>query len=144
MRRNVTIMGSGDISAAVSLLLAARGGVQVTVVEDAGGTVARDGAAVAALLGGGARVRSVPSLAQAPGAAVAVVTGADGEQLEVAAAEVARHAPDAVVVAAGEPADVACAILLRATAFPRGRVLGAAAGAPGARLRAAVAAAAGV
>jgi malate dehydrogenase len=89
-------------------------------------------------------VRAVQALSQAHGAAVAVVTTSDAEELAAIAAELARHAPDAIVLARTEPADVACAILVAETAFPRGRVLGAAAGARGARLRAAIAEAAGV
>ena len=146
MQRQIAVIGEGDLSAAVTLMLALRSCADITVVQDGAGAVARDGAAAAALLGaeGGARVRAVPMLSQAPGAAVAVVTTSDAEELEALAPQIARHAPDAVVVAAGEPADVACAILLAETAFPRARVIGAAAGARQARLRAAVAQAAGV
>ena len=120
MRRNVAVIGDGDIAATITLLLSVRDTAEVTVVPTAG------------------------SLAEAPGPGVAVVTTSDAEELETVAARLARHAPAAVVVAAGEPAEVACAILLAETAFPRGRVLGAAAGAPGAVLRAAIAEAAGV
>jgi malate/lactate dehydrogenase len=146
MHRQVAVIGEGEISAAVVLLLAVRGGADVTVVQDAGEAAARDAGAAAGLLGGpgGARVRAVAALSQAPGAAVAVVTTSDAEELEALAPQLARHAPDAVVVAAGEPADVACALLLAETTFPRARVLGAAAGARQARLRAAIARAAGV
>jgi malate dehydrogenase len=144
MHWEIAVIGGGDISAAVTLLLATRCRAHVTVVGDGAEAVARDGAAAAALLGCGARVRATDALSQAPGAAVAVVTTSDAEELDAIAAELARHAPDAVVLAAAEPADVACAILVAETAFPRGRVLGAAAGARGARLRAAIAQEAGV
>jgi malate dehydrogenase len=82
-------------------------------------------------------------VAGAAGAAVAVLTD-DPEALAVAGPDVARHLPDAVLLAAGEPVDVATAVLLRVTAFPRGRVLGATASAAGGRLRARLADAAGV
>jgi malate dehydrogenase len=143
MQRQVAVIGEGDISIAVTLLLAVRG-VDVTVVQDGAGAVARDAGAAVALLGGGARVRAVSALAGAPGPALAVVTTSDAEELEALGPQLARHAPDAVVVAAGQPADVACAILLAETAFPRARVIGAAAGARQARLRTEVAQAAGV
>ncbi|HEV8152572.1 MAG TPA: hypothetical protein VGP78_06545 [Solirubrobacteraceae bacterium] len=144
MRWDIAVIGGGDIGAAVTFLLAVRSRAQVTVVGDGAGALARDGAAAAALLGRGARVRAVQALSQAHGAAVAVITTSDAEELAAIAVGLARDAPDAIVVAATEPADVACAILVAETAFPRGRVLGAAAGARGARLRAAIAEAAGV
>jgi malate dehydrogenase len=143
LRRDVAVIGGGDISAAVTLLLAVRCRAHVTVVQDGADTVARDAAAAAAMLGGGGRVRAVAALSQAPGAAVAIVTASDADALQAAAAHLWRHAPDAVVVAAGEPADASCASLLAATKFPRARVLGSAAGARRARLRAALARAAG-
>ena len=144
MHGQITIIGEGDLSAAVTLLLAVRCPAQVTVVQHDAQAVARDVAAAAAMLGCGARVQGVQDLSRAPGAAIAVVTTTDAEALEGIASGLARHAPDAIVVAAGEPADVACAILVAETAFPRGRVLGAAAAARGGRLRAAIAQAAGV
>jgi malate dehydrogenase len=144
MRWDISVVGGGDIGAAVTLLLAVRCRAQVTVVQDGGGAIAREGAVAAAMLGCGARVRAVDDLSQARGPAVAVVTTADGEELQAIAVELARHAPDAIVLAACEPADVACAILVAESAFPRARVLGVAAAARGARLRAAIAEAAGV
>ena len=144
MRWDIAVMGGGDVGAAVTLLLAVRCRAQVTVVGNGADALARDAAAAAALLGCGAHVRAVRAVSQAQGAAVAVVTTSDAEELDGIAAALARHAPDAIVVAAAEPADVACAILVAETAFPRGRVLGAAAAARGARLRAAIAQAAGV
>ena len=144
MRWDIAVMGGGDVGAAVTLLLAVRCRAQVTVVGNGADALARDAAAAAALLGCGAHVRAVRALSQAQGAAVAVVTTSDAEELDGIAAALARHAPDAIVVAAAEPADVACAILVAETAFPRGRVLGAAAAARGARLRAAIAQEAGV
>jgi malate dehydrogenase len=71
------------------------------------------------------------------------VTAAPGD-LPPVAAEVARHLPGTVLVAAGEPVEEACAVLLRETAFPRARVLGATALGAGARLCAAVASSARV
>jgi len=144
VRWDIAVIGGGDIGAAVTLLLAVRCHAQVTVVGDSAGAVARDGAATAAMLGCGARVRAAQDLSQAHGAAVVVVTTADGEELEAIAADLAPHAPDAIVLAACEPADVACAILVAETAFPRGRVLGTAPAARSGRLRAAIAEAAGV
>lgn len=144
MRRDIVVVGGGDISAAVTLLLAVRCRAQVTVVQHGADAIARDAAAAAAVLGCGARVHAVDDLSHAHGASVAVVTTSDGEELKAIAVGLARHAPDAIVLAACEPADVACAILVAESAFPRARVLGVAAGARGARLRAAIAETAGV
>ena len=144
MRWDIAVVGGGEISAAVTLLLAVRCPARLTVVGNGADAVARDGAAAAAMLGCDARVRAARDLSHAQGPAIAVVTTADGEDLEAIAADLARHAPDAIVLAACEPADVVCAILVAETAFPRGRVLGTAPAARGGRLRAAIAEAAGV
>jgi malate dehydrogenase len=138
----IAVIGSGDIARAVTLLLTVRDAGEVVLVGDAPGATGEAGAA-GALLRADTRLRRVSALAGAAGAAVAVLT--DGpEAVAAAGADVARHLPNTVVLAAGEPADVATAVLLRVTAFPRGRVLGATASAAGGRLRARLADAAGV
>lgn len=142
MSCTIAVIGSGDIARAVALLLTLRDAGEVVLVDDAPGAT-REAAAAGALLRADTRLRRVSAVAGAAGAAVAVLT--DGpEAMAVAGADVARHLPDTVLLVAGEPADVATAVLLRATAFPRGRVLGATASAAGGRLRARLAEAAGV
>jgi malate dehydrogenase len=46
------------------------------------------------------------------------------EAVEAIAAQVAEHCPDAVVVMVTSPVDPLCALALRATGFPRARVVG--------------------
>ena len=138
----VAVIGSGDIARTVALLLTVRDAGEVVLVGDAQGAT-QDAAAAGALLRADTRLRRVSAVAGAAGAEVAVLTGGP-EAMAAAGADVARHLPDAVLLVAGEPADVATAVLLRETAFPRGRVLGATASAAGGRLRARLAEAAGV
>jgi malate dehydrogenase len=138
----IAVIGSGDIARTVALLLTVRGADEVVLVGAPPAT-ALDAGAAGVLLHADTRLRRADSLQGAAGARVAVLT--DGPvELAATGADVARHLPDAVLLVAGEPVDVACAVLLRATAVPRGRVLGATAPAPGARLRAALAETAGV
>ena len=69
MHGHITVIGEGDLSTTVTLLLAVRCPAQVTVVQDDAQAVARDLAAAAAMLGCGARVQGVEDLSRAPGAA---------------------------------------------------------------------------
>jgi malate dehydrogenase len=140
---NIAVVGAGEVARSVALLLVAADAGDVVLVGDDAAASADDVAAAAALLGAGAKVRAAAALDEAAGSDVVVTTAAPGE-LPPVAADVARHLPGAVLVAAGEPVETACAVLLRETAFPRARVLGATALVAGARLRAAVASAARV
>jgi L-lactate dehydrogenase len=140
---NIAVVGAGEVARSVALVLATADAGEVALAGDDAEATAADVASAAALLGTGARVRAVAALGEAAGGGVVVATPAPDE-LPAVAAEVARHLPGAVLVVAGRPVDAAYAVLLRGTNFPRGRVLGATALVAGARLRGAIASAAGV
>jgi malate dehydrogenase len=142
MRRKIAVVGSGHLPGVCALLVAERGLADVVLV---GGRpeAARDVAAAVAVCGAAVSVVASGDWEEAAGSAVVVVDAGAGD-LEELGPQIARHAPDAVVVVAGDGDAEACHALLASTGFPRRRVLGAAGLVTAARLRALVAAELGI
>jgi malate dehydrogenase len=139
----IAILGAGNVGTATASYLAEHPVDEIVLIDvvnyglAAGKAV--DLAAAGAVRGFGARVRGTDRIEEAAGADVVVNTagvprkpGMDRMDLlrtnaGIAAnlgGEVARHAPEAVVINVTNPLDVICHVLLEATGFPRERVVG--------------------
>jgi malate/lactate dehydrogenase len=118
MRCKVAVIGSDSETGSVALALAAADDVELTLVGGAA-DVAEDVAVATALAGAEPRVRAGGAVDMA-GSAIVVLL----DLQTVPLAELASRCPDAVaVVATADPA-AGVTEVLRATRWPRGRVVG--------------------
>jgi malate dehydrogenase len=135
MRCKIAIVGAGRVGSQVAAAVAARGGASLVLVdleEGRAGGLARDLNESAVLSGNEPRHVGSFSWQEAAGSEVVVLCCADADDRLEANAEivqdvvsrVARSAPDAVVVVVTSPVDVICHVALRASGFPRARVVG--------------------
>ena len=141
MRSKITVVGAGDGSAYIALLLAERDYADLVVldaVEGRASELARDVAQASALLDHEPRITGTDDWAEASGSNV-VILAADRDVVAGSTQDIARRCPDAVVIVITEPVEEMCAILRDATLFTRSRVFGVVGIAQTARLRAAIA-----
>jgi malate dehydrogenase len=144
MRYRITIAGGAEVALATARRLAERDYAQLLLL---GGprARARDGvndiAEAGALAGYESRITHVTDFTDAAGSQLVVIAG--GPVKDTASA-IAEHSPDALVLVASDPVQSSCAAALERTVFSRQRVFGLAGVLAGARLRARLAAAAGV
>jgi malate dehydrogenase len=151
----IAILGAGFVGTATATYLAERNLADVVLVDvvDYGLAAGKavDLAAAAGLRGFSCRVRGTDKMDEAGGATLVINTagvprkpGMDRMDLlaknagiaRSLGAEVARVAPEAVLINVANPLDVMCHLFLEATGFPRGRVLGMAGVLDSARFRA--------
>jgi malate dehydrogenase len=137
MRRKTVITGDAVLAAETAARLLDRGAGEVFLFGD-DGTAASD---ITAASPRGGEVLPVASWDEAAGADVVVIAGGD---VTAAASGVAERCPGAVVVVSADPVEEACAAVLAAGRFPRGRVLGVGPEVEALRLRAGVARALGL
>ena len=139
MRGKVAITGVSSLATETAERVLDSASCEVVLVHSEGSTgeaAAADLSAAAAATGRAARVSGADGWDAAAGCDVAVLCDGDAA---TAARGVAQRCPDAVVVVAQDPVEEACATVLSATAFPRGRVVGVGGCVEALRLRAGVA-----
>ena len=135
MRRKIVIAGASPVGAETAERVLRHGASEVLLI-DSDESTAESAAGDLAAAEGDPRVRAAGSWEAAAGAGLAVIAGGDPE---AAARGVAEHCPGAVVVVALDDVEAACARVLAASGFPRGRVLGIGGAVEALRLRAGLA-----
>ena len=159
----VAIGGTGAVGASTALLVAEHGLAEelvlIDVVPGLAAATALDLAHASGITRQVTRTRGSSDVSDVAGAAVVVITAGQARRpgmsraelaaanvpiVRTAAAAVAAHAPDAVVVVVTNPVDEMTQVTLDETGFPRQRVLGMAGTLDSARFRHALAEAAGV
>ncbi len=153
----VSVVGAGQVGATTAHLLVLKGLADVVLIDVVDGLArgkALDLLQAAATEGLEARVTGTTDYAAVAGSRVVVITaglarkpGMSRDDLLLAnagivgpiAAQVARHAPGAVLIVVTNPLDVMAALALKRTGFPRQRVLGMAGMLDSGRLRAFIA-----
>jgi malate dehydrogenase len=141
-RQRVTIAGAGETGVECAQRLAERDDLDVVLVDsldDAARGRALDLNDAGALAGFEPRVAGTDSYADAAGSDLCVIAvgrggsagmsddrllEANAEAVAEAAAGIAEHSPDSVVVVVSEPLDAMCHAALDASGFPRQRVIG--------------------
>ena len=155
---HVTVVGAGQVGATVAHLLVLQGVADVTLVDIVEGLAAGkalDLAQAAAIEERAVRVTGTTDYAAMAGSRLVIVTagmsrkpGMSRDDLLAAnaaivgpiAESIARHTPQAIVIAVTNPLDVMTALVLKRTRFPRQRVMGMAGVLDSGRLRAFLAA----
>ncbi|WP_372788331.1 hypothetical protein [Paraconexibacter sp.] len=149
MRRKISVVGAGAVGSATSLLLGRRPDADIVLVdsdERRARARALDLTAAVALDGGAGSVRG-GTWNDAAGSEVVVIALGGPDPLggvRQVGVEIARRAPDAVVVVVTTPVDAATRAAIDATCFPRGRVIGLGTVVDSARMRSLMAQAADV
>ncbi len=141
-RRQVTVIGAGNVGAAVAQRILVAGLADVVLVDVVPGLAegkALDLAEAGPLLGHDVSVVGTTNFLDTAGSSVVVVTagrarhpGMSRDDLLLPNAHVvndvveraARHSPDAVIVVVTDPLDAMCHVALKASGFPRQRVVG--------------------
>jgi malate dehydrogenase len=147
VRCKLTIAGVCRVGFAVAQELARRNDADLVLLDAVEGHAegsAQDLNEAGALLGYEARHVGTRAWEDAAGSQLVVVAGSDLAAMEEVGAHVAERCPDAIVVVTTNPVDAASQLLLKATGFPRARVVGMAGALDSARFRAALAAELGV
>jgi len=143
MKRNkVTVIGAGNVGATVAQRVAEAGLADIVLVDIVGGLPQGKGldlAEAAPVVGHDARVVGTNDYADSAGSDVVVVTsglarqpGMSREDLLAKNAGIVRsvveqavtHSPSAVLVIVTNPLDAMCHVAMRASGFPRERVIG--------------------
>ncbi len=141
-RRKVTIIGAGNVGATVAQRIAEAGMADVVLVDIVEGLPqgkALDLAEAAPLLGHDVQVTGTNDYADTADSVVIVVTsgiarqpGMSRDDLLLKNAQIvnsvvekaAKYSPNAVIVVVTNPLDAMCHVALKASAFPRWRVIG--------------------
>ena len=143
MLNKITVVGAGNVGASASMLLAqknlARTVVLVDVVEGVPQGKGLDQWQSGPIEGYDTRVVGDNDYGAAEGSELFVVTAGIARKpgmsrddlvktnagiVQTVGKEIARVAPDAIVIVVSNPLDVMCYVAMRATGFPRERVLG--------------------
>src|SRR4249920_2457281 len=141
-RNKVTVVGAGNVGATTAQRIAEAGLADVVLIDIVEGLPqgkALDLAEAAPVVGHDARVTGTNDYADTAGSDIVVVTsgiprkpGMTRDELvstnagivSAVVAEAARHSPDAILVVVTNPLDAMCHVALKASGFPRERVLG--------------------
>ncbi len=141
-RNKVTVIGAGNVGATTTQRIAEAGLADVVLVDIVEGLPqgkALDLAEAAPVVGHDARVTGTNDYADTAGSDIVVVTsgiprkpGMTRDELVSTNAgivgavvtEAARHSPDAILIVVTNPLDAMCHVALKASGFPRERVLG--------------------
>ena len=143
MRRNkVTVIGAGNVGATVAQRIAEAGLADVVLVDIVEGLPQGKGldlAEAAPVVGHDARVVGTDDYADSAGSDVVVVTSGLARQpgmsrddllaknagiVRSVVEQAVRHSPGAVLVIVTNPLDAMCHVAMRASGFPRERVIG--------------------
>jgi malate dehydrogenase len=141
-RRNVTVIGAGNVGATTAQRIAEAGLADVVLVDIVEGLPQGKGldlAEAAPVMGHDARVVGTNDYASTAGSDIVVVTsglarqpGMSRDDLMAKNAGIVRsvveaatrHSPDAILVIVTNPLDAMCHVAMRASGFPRERVIG--------------------
>jgi malate dehydrogenase len=143
MRRNkVTVIGAGNVGATVAQRVAEAGLADVVLVDIVEGLPQGKGldlAEAAPVVGHDARVVGTNDYADSAGSDVVVVTSGLARQpgmsrddllaknagiVRSVVEQAVRHSPDSILVIVTNPLDAMCHVAMRASGFPRERVIG--------------------
>jgi malate dehydrogenase len=141
-RNKVTVIGAGNVGATTAQRIAESGLADVVLVDIVEGLPQGKGldlAEAAPVVGHDARVAGTNDYAATAGSDVVVVTsglarqpGMSRDDLLLKNASIvtsvveqaARHSPDAILIVVTNPLDAMCHVAMKASGFPRERVLG--------------------
>ena len=141
-RNKVTVIGAGNVGATTAQRIAEAGLADVVLVDIVEGLPQGKGldlAEAAPVVGHDARVLGTNDYAETSGSDVVVVTSGLARQpgmsrddlltknagiVRSVVEQAARHSPGAVLIVVTNPLDAMCHVAMRASGFPRERVLG--------------------
>ncbi|CAA6826318.1 MAG: Malate dehydrogenase (EC [uncultured Sulfurovum sp.] len=141
--KKVTVIGTGNFGSTVAFILAMNGTCHNVVLRGRNYDVTKGKALDMSQAANAARQHTIVKAAKGPedmaGSVVVVITAGaprtpgmsrddllvmNADIVKMYAKEIKEHAPDAVVVVVSNPLDVMTYVALKATGFPRERVLG--------------------
>jgi len=161
-RHKVTVIGAGNVGATTAQRIAESGLADVVLVDIVEGMPQGKGldlAEAAPVLGHDARIVGTNDYADTSGSEIVVVTSGLARQpgmsrddllarnagiVKAVVEQAARHSPDCILIVVTNPLDAMCHVALRASGFPRERVLGMAGVLDSARFRSFIAQEVGV
>src|SRR3954453_2235893 len=141
-RNKVTVIGAGNVGATAAQRIAEAGLADVVLVDIVEGLPQGKGldlAEAAPVVGHDARITGTNDYADTAGSDVVVGTSgiarkpgmSRGDRMQTNAGivrgvveEAAKHSPDAILIVVTNPLDAMCHVALKASGFPRERVLG--------------------
>jgi malate dehydrogenase len=141
-RNKVTVIGAGNVGATTAQRIAEAGLADVVLVDIVEGLPqgkALDLAEAAPVVGHDARVTGTNDYADTAGSDIVVVTSGLARQpgmsrddllaknasiVRAVVEQAAKHSPDAILIVVTNPLDAMCHVALKASGFPRERVLG--------------------
>jgi malate dehydrogenase len=142
MRRKVTIVGAGNVGASCALRLADRGLADVVLVDVLEGVPqgkALDTLEAGPLVGVDVQITGCNDYAPTSDSDIVVVTAgfprkpgmsrddllwANYDIVKASVEEAVKHSPNCVLIVVTNPLDAMCHVALRASGFPKNRVLG--------------------
>ena len=141
--KKVAIIGAGNVGATVAYALAMKGVCHEIVLRDRNSEIAQGKALDMSQAANAARMHTVVSVAEEAsdmaGSDVVVITAGsprlpgmsrddllmiNAEITKEVVADVKEHAPDAIIIMVSNPLDVMTYVALKASGFPRERVMG--------------------
>ena len=161
-RNKVTVIGAGNVGATTAQRIAEAGLADVVLVDIVEGLPQGKGldlAEAAPVVGHDARVTGTNDYADTAGSDIVIVTSGLARQpgmsrddllaknagiVRSVVEQAAKHSPDAILMVVTNPLDAMCHVALKASGFPRERVLGMAGVLDSARFRTFIAEALGV
>ncbi len=141
-RNKVTVIGAGNVGATTAQRIAEAGLADVVLVDIVEGLPQGKGldlAEAAPVVGHDARVSGTNDYADTAGSDIVVVTSGLARQpgmsrddllaknagiVRAVVEQAAKHSPDAILIIVTNPLDAMCHVALKASGFPRERVLG--------------------
>jgi malate dehydrogenase len=156
-RNKVTVIGAGNVGATTAQRIAEAGLADVVLIDIVEGLPQGKGldlAEAAPVVGHDARITGTNDYADTAGSDIVVVTSGIARKpgmsrddlmqtnagiVRAVVTEAAKHSPDAILIIVTNPLDAMCHVALKASGFPRERVLGMAGVLDSARFRAFIA-----
>src|SRR5881398_1583848 len=141
-RRKVTVVGAGNVGATAAQRIAEAGLADVVLVDIVEGLPQGKGldlAEAAPVVGHDAKITGTNDYAETAGSDVVIVTSGLARQpgmsrddllaknagiVRAVVEQAAKQSPDAILIIVTNPLDAMCHVALRASGFPRERVLG--------------------
>jgi malate dehydrogenase len=141
-RNKVTVIGAGNVGATTAQRIAEAGLADVVLVDIVEGLPQGKGldlAEAAPVVGHDSRIVGTNDYADTAGSDIVVVTSGLARQpgmsrddllaknasiVRAVAEQAAKHSPDAILIVVTNPLDAMCHVALKASGFPRERVLG--------------------
>jgi malate dehydrogenase len=141
-RNKVTVIGAGNVGATTAQRIAEAGLADVVLIDIVEGLPQGKGldlAEAAPVVGHDARITGTNDYADTAGSDIVVVTSGIARKpgmsrddlmqtnagiVRAVVTEAAKHSPDAILIIVTNPLDAMCHVALKASGFPRERVLG--------------------